>query len=111
MARIIAEGTVKAGGNTYRLCVDSETMHRLSKSTGKKQKQLLRAMASGAGGVELLRHVCLALLARFHPNAGIEIAGDILTEDLGGLGAVIMAASRQGSGPFGNHAGHKRTLH
>lgn len=110
MAKVIAEGTARAGGSTWRLCIDSDFMPTLQKLTGRKPKQILRAMMAPAGDLALMRKVCLAMLKRHHPDAGIEVAGDIMAEDLPVVGAVIMAGSRAPSGLFGRQAG-PRTLH
>ncbi|WP_374374966.1 hypothetical protein [Tabrizicola sp.] len=110
MARVIAEGTVEAGGQTYRLCVDADMVANLQKRTGWKPKKILAAMMANEGDVNLLRLVCHVALQRHHPTASIEVAGDILTEDMAGFGAVIMAGAGAWK-PRGGQPGRRPTLH
>lgn len=110
MASIVAEGTVKAGGKSYRLCIDSDMVRDLQKRTGWKPKKILAAMMEREGNVSLLRLVCHVALKKHHPAASLEVAGDILNEDMAGLGAVILAGAAAWRRPSGQH-GRRPTLH
>lgn len=110
MATVYAEGDVTAGGQTYRLAIDSDMVRDLVRRSGKKRKQILAAMLSGAGDVRLLRMVCHVALHRHHPTASINVAGDILTEDMAGLAAVITAGAAAWQ-PRGGQPVRGRMLH
>jgi len=110
MATVIAEGEVKAGGQTYRLCIQSDMVRELQRRTGWKPKKILAAMMAKEGDVSLLRLVCHVALQRHHPTASIDVAGDILAEDMAGLGAVILAGGGAWR-PRGTQPGRRPTLH
>ena len=107
MAEIIAEGTARAGGKTYRLAIESDMVKQLQRRTGWKPKKILKALLAKEGDLRLLRLVCHVALMRHHPTASIEEAGDIVSEDLAGLGSVIMAGASVWRSPIGNRS----TLH
>lgn len=109
-AEIIASGTVKAGGKVYRLAICSDMVRELQRRTGWKAKRVLRSLMAKDGDLRLMRLICHVALQRYHPGASIEVAGDIVTEDLAGLGAVIMACPGALPAPNG-HQGHGPTLH
>ena len=108
---MIAEGTAQARGQTWRLCIDSDFIGTLQRMTGKKPKAILRALYSMDGDLQLMRTVTHAMLRRHHPTAGIEVAGDLLSEDFAAVGAVIVSGSRQPSGLSGRQTGPRQMLH
>jgi hypothetical protein len=52
----------------------------------------MKALEDKDGSVLLIRKVCHAMLKRHHPEASLDVAGDILAEDMEALMAVIAAA-------------------
>lgn len=92
MARMLGEGSVTAGGQAYRLRFDMNVLADLEEQTGQKPVAIMASLQGEGGSVVMIRKVCHAMLKRYHPLCGIEVAGDILAEDLDGLMAVITAA-------------------
>lgn len=109
MARLLGEGEVQAGGETYRLRFDMNVLADLQESTGKNPVKIMAALQDDGGSVALLRTVCHAMLKRHHPGVGVEIAGDILSEDMESLMKIISAAmppeAQGGPGNRGAKAG------
>ena len=103
MARLLGEGEVKAGGETWRLRFDMNVLADLEEQTGLNPVQIMTALQGDGGSVKLLRTVCHAMLKRHHPDATIEVAGDILSEAMDQLMAIIGAAMpADGQGEPGN---------
>lgn len=92
MARLLGEGTAVAGGETWRLRFDMNVLADLKDRVGLNPVQIMTGLQGEGGDVSLLRVVCHAMLKRHHPEAPIEVAGDILSEDMDGLMAIISAA-------------------
>lgn len=92
MARLLGEGEAKAGGATYRLRFDMNVLADLKDRTGLNPVQIMTGLQGDGGDVSLLRVVCHAMLKRHHPTEPIEVAGDILSEDMDSLMAIISAA-------------------
>jgi hypothetical protein len=103
MARMLGEGSVKAAGQVYTLRFDMNVLADLEEETGLKPVKLMTSLQDEGGSVMLIRKVCHAMLKRHHPLATIDVAGDILAEDMEGLMAVITAAMPpQAKGQPGN---------
>lgn len=103
MARLLGEGEAKAGGETYRLRFDMNVLADLKDRTGLNPVQIMTGLQGDGGDVSLLRTVCHAMLKRHHPTAPIEVAGDILSEDMESLMGIISAAMPdQTQGEMGN---------
>jgi hypothetical protein len=103
MARILGEGEVTAGGETFRLRFDMNVLADLQETTGKTPVEIMSGLQDNSGSVVLLRTVCHAMLKRHHPEAPIEVAGDILSENMESLMAIISAAMpAQAQGDPGN---------
>lgn len=92
MARLLGEGSVTAGGQTYTLRFDMNVLADLEEQTGMKPVELMTSLQDEGGSVVVIRKVCHAMLKRYHSEAKIEVAGDILAEDMDGLMAIISAA-------------------
>ena len=106
MARLLGDGEAKAGGETWRLRFDMNVLADLEETTGMNPVTIMSGLQDKGGSVKLLRTVCHAMLKRHHPDASIQVAGDILSEDLDSLMAIISAAMpAEGSGGAGNGQG------
>lgn len=92
MSRLRGEGTVTAEGQTYRLRFDMNVLADLQERTGKNASAIMEELQADGGSIQMLRVVCHEMLQRHHPGASIGIAGDILSEDVAGVMAVIQAA-------------------
>ena len=92
VARLLGEGEATAGGEVFRLRFDMNVLADLKDRTGLNPVQIMTGLQGEGGDVSLLRVVCHAMLKRHHPTAAIEVAGDILSEDMDSLMAIISAA-------------------
>lgn len=110
MASVVASGTVEARGQVWRLSIESDMVWQLQKLTGLKPKRLLALMLSGAGDVSLMRQIVLVALQRHHPGTSIEVAGDIISEDLASVGA-LMIRGADAWRPKGTQPGRGPMLH
>lgn len=102
MSRFLGEGEVTAGGQTWRLRLDMNVLADLEERTGRNPVELLAEMDKGNPSPSTLRKLCHAMLHRHHPEAGPEIAGDILSENTAQFLAVVMAAVPEAKGRRGN---------
>lgn len=103
MSRFLGEGTVQANGQAYRLRFDMSTLAEVEERTGRNPVEILAEMDGAAPSIATLRRLCHAMLLRHHPEASLETAGDILSEDMEGFMAIVQAALPQdGERPSGN---------
>lgn len=102
MNRFLGEGEVAAGGKTYRLRFDMNVLADLEERTGRNPVELLGELDSKNPSPSTLRQVCHAMLQRHHPDAGLDVAGDILSEAMDRFLAVLMAAVPGGEAARGN---------
>jgi hypothetical protein len=92
MARVLGDGEAKAGGKTWHLRFDMNVLADLQEETGKNPVQIMSELQDDGGSVVLARVVCHAMLKRFHPEATLQDAGDILSEDMDAMMTTITAA-------------------
>lgn len=105
MARMLGEGAVEAAGKSWRLRFDMNVLADLQERTGKTPVQVMSELQGEGGSVLMLRTVCHAMLKRHHPEAAIEVAGDILSENLDDLMKIIQAAMPDPTAAAGPDAG------
>ena len=86
------EGEVKADGKTWTLRFDMNVLANLERQTGKRAMQFLEDMDNGEAPIDTRRMICHAMLRKHHPEATIDDAGEILSEDMDGFMAVLQAA-------------------
>lgn len=95
MAKMLGEVTASVGGETYRLRLTMRGIATLQDEYGQNLDPIL-SLADGE-----LPHfgVCLRVvelaLQRYHPDAGPDVADDILTQDMGIFGQLLEAAFPQ----------------
>lgn len=92
MKRFIGEGVVEAGGQSYRLRFDMNVLGVIEELTGRNPVEVLSEMDGGKASIVTLRQLCHAMLMRHHPGASVETAGDLLSEDMEGVMAIVNAA-------------------
>lgn len=86
------EGEVKVDGKIWRLRFDFNVLADLETS-GRRAGDVLAEIDGVMPSIGTLRMVCHLMLRRHHPDATLEDAGDILSEDAGAVMAVIRAAN------------------
>lgn len=92
MAKLLGEGDCTAGGQTWHLRFDMNVLADLQEKTGLNPVAIMGGLQADGGDIALIRKVCHAMLKRYHPEATIDVAGDILSEDMESLMAIIMAS-------------------
>lgn len=108
--RFLGEVTTEVEGVTYTLRMDINAMCEFEEATG---VEALVAFADAEGGkatIPMLRHMVHASLKRYHSDAGIEVAGDIISEDPGAIQRLMaaVAPAEEASTPGKRKAGGKR---
>ncbi|MBD9525207.1 hypothetical protein IB235_00105 [Paracoccus sp. PAR01] len=83
--RFLGEVSASAEGQTFTLRMDFNAMIEFEDATGKPAidafQEAEQAAAEGRVDFKLLRNIVFAALKRHHPDATIETAGTILSED------------------------------
>lgn len=103
MAKFLGEGTVTAGGVEWHLRFDMNVLADLEERLGENPVAVLSALDGDNPSIKTLRVVCHAMLKRHHREAGMEVAGDILSEDMEGFMSIITASMpTDGGGALGN---------
>lgn len=103
MAKFLGEGDVTAGGKTWHLRFDMNVLADLEDRTGKNAVETLAELDGANPSMKTLRLVCHTMLSRHHPEAGVEVAGDILSEDMETFMSVLAAAMpTERGGALGN---------
>lgn len=92
MSRFLGEGRVVAGGETYLLRFDMNVLAEIEEETGRSSVEVLAEMDGGSPSIKTLRMMCRAMLMRHHPDATVQTAGDILSEDMDGFMKIVQAA-------------------
>jgi hypothetical protein len=101
--RFLGEGTVSANGKAYNLRFDMNVLADLEgRFPGRTAMQVLADLDGESPAIATVRQVCHAMLQRHHPDATIEDAGDILSEDMDALMGVVQSAMPQQDGGRGN---------
>lgn len=100
--RFLGEATVKMDGEEYTLRCDFNAMCFFEDATGKDALATFEAYEGGNVSTRDMRHMMHAFLAKHHPDASLDLAGDILSSDLDALARVVQAASPEPTGEEGN---------
>lgn len=90
--RMVGEGTAQADGKTWTLRFDMNTLGNLEREMHKPAMAILAEMDNGNAPIDTRRMICHAMLRKYHPDAPIEVAGEILSEDPDAFFAVLKAA-------------------
>ncbi len=90
--RFLGEGTAFADGKTWTLRFDMNTLGNLERELGRPAMAILEEMDNGKTPVDTRRMICHAMLHKYHPDATIDDAGEILSEDPDAFFAVLQGA-------------------
>jgi hypothetical protein len=83
-------------GQDYTLVLDWNALARFETLTSKNAMDVIQA--GGSMSFNDTRAIVWAAMHRHHPDATLEDAGDLLSEDMGLVAALINAASPAASG-------------
>ncbi len=104
--RFLGEVTVEAGGKTYKLRIDWNSMCEFEDATGKDAMATLQEFEGNAGSVSAkdLRTLMWSCMLHHHPEASPRDAGDLLSENIEALTEVIKASmpTAEDVGDLGN---------
>lgn len=90
--RFLGEATAKLDGKVYTLRCDFNAMCVFEDLTGKDALATFASFESGGVGVSDMRSMVLAFLSCHHPDATVQTAGDLLSQDTSVLTDVLTAA-------------------
>lgn len=90
--RFKGETTVEVAGKVWRLVLDFNALCHFEGASGKNAMEVMQAFEGGKHSSTDLRHLMCAMLARHHPEATVEDAGDLLSEGLDVVGQALAAA-------------------
>lgn len=68
-------------GRDWTLRMDMNAMCEFEEATGTPAIEAFQQAEQGGASIPMMRHVVFAAIKRHHPDATIEDAGDILSED------------------------------
>ncbi|MCJ8139515.1 hypothetical protein [Falsirhodobacter halotolerans] len=91
--RFLGEVTVELDGETYTLRMDMNAMILFEDMTGKDPFKAFEMAEEGNADMRLLRSIGHAMLMKHHPDATIELAGEIISSDINAIGRALQAAS------------------
>jgi len=90
--RFFGEATVEAAGKSYKLRLDINAMCCFEDVTGKEAMAVLEALERGKASTKDLRAMLWCCLQGHHPEATIEDAGEIMSQNLEALTSVLQNA-------------------
>jgi len=88
----LGEVTARATGKTYTLRCDFNAMCDFEEATGKQAMATIEAFEREGVSTADMRAMMWAFMRRHHPDATLQDAGDLLSENVGALMQVIVAA-------------------
>jgi len=91
--RFMGEATVQANGSTYTLRCDFNAMCSFEDQTGEDALAVFAQFETGKVSVKHMRAMMWAFMQKHHPEATLDIAGDLLSENVDSLMEVIKASS------------------
>lgn len=102
--RFKGEVSATIDGKTWTLVCDFNAMAEFEEATGKDAMTSFEQAETNKVSIKDLRHMVHAFLKAHHPDATLQDAGDIMSEDVGIVAALIAAASPTASeaGGLGN---------
>lgn len=94
--KFFGEVEVKVGDQTYKLRMDFNAMCEFEDVTGINAMDAFADFEKGNISVKSMRAMMYAFLKRHHPEITLEQAGEVLSENMGALEAVISASMPTG---------------
>jgi len=89
--QFLGEVTVQGGDKTYTLRCDFNAMAEFETATGKEAMTAFARVETGKVSVLDMRAMMWSFMRRHHPEASIEEAGDLLSNNINALRDVIQA--------------------
>lgn len=106
--RFKGEIAVEVGGRRYTLVMDFNVMAEFEEATGIGALDFLGQAEQGNARISLLRAFTHAALLPHQPDATVEDAGDLLSEDQTVIGRLIAASVPEVEAGNGKAAARKR---
>lgn len=104
--RFLGEVDVTVDGKAYRLRFDFNAMCEFEDRTGKDAMTAVEAVETGQLGIRDLRVLALVCMLRHHPDATLQEAGDLMSNDIDAVMKVLLAAAPEaGDAPEGETGG------
>lgn len=94
--RFLGEIGARVGARDFTLRMDMNAMCEFEDATGQSAIDAFQQAEKGKGGIKMLRHIVFAALKRHHPDASLQDAGDILSEDPHVVLALMAATAPEG---------------
>jgi hypothetical protein len=90
--KFFGEVEIESGGNKYKLRMDFNAMCEFEDVTGVNAMDAFADFEKGKISVKNMRAMMYAFLKRHQPDITLDQAGEILSENMGALEAVVSAA-------------------
>ncbi|NRB17724.1 MAG: hypothetical protein HRU33_09210 [Rhodobacteraceae bacterium] len=87
------EASITIGAKTWTLVCDFNAMAEFEEATGKDAMNAFEKAEEGGVSIADLRHMVHAFLKQHHPEATLQDAGNIMSEDVAIVASVLAAAS------------------
>lgn len=106
MSGMRGEVEVVLDGTTYRLVMDFNALAAFEEAAGLNVFDFFDGLVrdGGAPPARMMRMLLHATLSRHHPDASMELAGDILSEDPGVFTRLVAVAFPQAEAPTSGNA-------
>lgn len=99
--RFRGEVSVNVDGKAYTLRADMNFLHRVEELFDKPALDVFDDLEK-SGSIRGIMQVLHCALAKYHPEADMDVAGDIASEDMSILGRLLEAASPEKKEASGN---------
>lgn len=90
--RVRGEATATVDGRSYTLVLDYNAISGFEEATDQSWMLFAGRFESGTARVGDMRHLAHQALLRHHPDATLQLAGDVMSEDMDALTNCIAAA-------------------
>lgn len=90
--KFFGEVEIESGGSKYTLRMDFNSMCEFEDVAGINAMDAFADFEQGKISVKNMRAMMYAFLRRHHPDVTLEQAGEILSENIGALEAVVSAS-------------------
>ncbi|WIY25118.1 GTA-gp10 family protein [Parasedimentitalea psychrophila] len=91
--RFKGEVTITIDGKIWTLVCDFNAMAEFEAATGKDAMDAFEKAEEGGVSIANLRHMVHAFLKQHHPDATLQDAGNVMSEDIAIVANVLAAAS------------------
>lgn len=94
--RFRGEVSISVEGRSFTLRMDFNAMAEFEDATGRAALDVFQEAEKGTARMSTIRAIVFAALTRHHPDATVQDAGDILSEDPGVVQRLMAAAAPDG---------------